>query len=1442
LKRDKSVPVLPNSSFEEGFGDKNVPNGWQVYSTPGAANVETNIKTDGEYALKMDNTVIQEHSGVCVWLPVVTGEVWKLSFDQKGTGQIHFSYYTADKKNQLSNVMYSGSGGEEAEWVHKELQLEAEATEKGKPGMMRVLITLSKNAQGVGFFDNFKLERVFAPEMPNYSNLLNNAGFEDREGVPGWNRLSFTYMQTDEYAGGDRGNFVLKFTDNNKNGATQFTTERVPVTPGEHYHALVECTADTQLQIYIRFYDANGKKVVPTTFNNYYGGTKEVLGEWKRLGVLSRAPDTAVTMEMLFGTVMVGVGTAYVDNIYLGVYDAEKDPDIEGMNSVKSPGWDNVDFNEVGHPRSYFTADELKELKKTVSFGMENELGYSVREAYKEMLEDAERYLAETYFRANWVSGGPSVDYDLNEFKDFNSIEELWVNPPGYTSGAYPYFSNFAMALRDRMRTLAVAYALSGDKAYGERAVHYAMRLCDWEIWSQRAAVGVSYSSDMGCSYIADGTACVYDMCYDLLTDEQRKTLYTNIAEKGLKALIGDIEANINHNTNLNKVNGVLVAASCIAEESNRDLVEPYLTAGYRYAEWFIDELYESGWQEGYSYTHHALEAIIKGVDILSRSTQTEAFWDHPYFEEILVPWVTYASVPGSGVQPNISDSSWDHYFFMTMMMINKNLGNETAGFYLKNSGILENVSAMEKVLYANPNPVIAEEIDVQQTAVTVDKLGYGFLRSGFGALDVALTMIANDSQHDHNHWDQNSIVVSFNSTSMLTDFGYASIGGSKDAPGYAFGYYDGHTTIFVDGESQNVKGKGEMTNVLNNPLYGHLTGSAADAYGGRLTQADRHSILLNHIDKPYYIIIDELDSESSHVYNWNLYTNGWNGLQFDQTVIRDKEATADGHQLVVMKDRDAAFLDFVGHEALEFTTFEYRDSFPVIQINSPSAKKYEFMTVVSMDADVSDDAVISFNPLIRGYLYGMTNKPSDKVSWSTSFDGLYEVIKKVTVSGNDCVFFRAQEIGDWYEMPFEVETSGTFEVKLNMPQSPNYGDYQIYLDGEPLPNIFRGYNTNVRMTNYVVGLREVTAGKHTLRFELVNIDSRADDALISCGGVILADPNKPAATSTVKITETYDDASVLGATIRYGLVLDDVVLHNRGTGTITGGKTVTDGAQATVMGIYGSEVTEGFAITKGTSLKFGETVLMSSNGKISMAVDYRGAKFPIQNTEIPIVLPEEEEPDRTIPTTVVSTDAEATRFVTINVGDDAPYSVVIDGKTTTSIYDAGMISFDVPAGKHTVKIIGKHTCVYDQKAEAIQNMKAAATCTQGAQFYISCLCGANGDEIFTAGEGRGHKWNTKGTVTVEATCLHEGEMTLKCRSCPETMTKVIEKLPHTLVASGSNWDCTECGKRFADAEGTIEIAKTDVTMIIIIAAAAVVVVGGGAAAFLVIKKKKQKK
>jgi len=462
-------------------------------------------------------------------------------------------------------------------------------------------------------------------------------------------------------------------------------------------------------------------------------------------------------------------------------------------------------------------------------------------------------------------------------------------------------------------------------------------------------------------------------MCYDVMTEEQRQIMEQSIINKGLlplyNILTGPKRQNA-HNKAMITCAALMFGALAVIDENNKDSVGKFLDRAYAYNEWYLDYQYETGSNEGYSYSRLCYEEPAISMDCMTRVTGREGLLEHPYFDEVLVPWLCDFLMPGSNNLPEYSDchgSTAGELFKGVMLVLNKQKGNGKAGYYLQQTGLAGD--PLKGLLYYNSDPVITQPTE-NDYVVFVDCVGYGGLRTGWEDGDMMFYIIGNNSQIGHNQYDQLSfqIVTSDGSDALMLagDPGYQRMDG--------FGEREGHSTIIVDGWGQTVKGKGTLSAVVDSKLYGQLSGSAPDAYMAldedgeytipKLTQYDRHSIMINHGDRPYYIIIDELASETERTFDFNLNTLGWTEVTVDGSVLGDSVLT--GNKVAISGTNGKLFVEFVSAsklniEAKSYPTVEdffnggtkgdYRGGdYPVLQADAGSSKSQQFLTILTKD------------------------------------------------------------------------------------------------------------------------------------------------------------------------------------------------------------------------------------------------------------------------------------------------------------------------------------------------------------------------------------------------------------------------------------------------------------------------------------------------------------
>ena len=1451
VKNEANLLGPYNPSFDASVVG-GVPVGWIDYRTSNEAyRVTTSQANDGTSSLKLtiDDSVTSPVGIYSSYFPVkVEYESLSVMFDFKGQGYAQvYMYYFDENMQPVEKV--AGS----PDWINQEAMAtwntflgKFPIPEGAKYG--RILLYRSHADQGELYYDNVIVKKAEHDDGPARPKEINDS-FEDgcdSKGLPwGWSEFSNdqknnayrafkTYDTTKDTLpeGAPKpadGNSMVAFTQIADESITRgMWSPYIDVSGMKALWGSVEVYGTSTVQVYIKFYDEAFQNRSEDGWSPYYPGEADA-GEWTSIGLEASVPEGARYARLLVmkSYTEYFLGTSYLDMAVLR--EAELNLDANTVPPI--PEYVEYDWTikESGHPRVFFNEAELRRIKKFAASDKPTSMGYTGAEAYAELISLADKYLNETSFRMSFTAF--YVDIPLYpKLEDACDLPEWRLAPgPGYAI-PYPYLTGLGEEVKDRMKTLALAYAISGETKYADRAIQYTLDLCEWEYWIGKFHIvensPYGETSDQATGYFVDGAATVYDMCYDLLTPEQRKTIENGIIEKALEPFAYAMPRRMERVRDMDHGATMYTAVAAIINEDNIDQMSKYLNLVMQYNKWIFD-WYDNGHNEGYDYAANGIDQLVVGMGQIERVTGMAGMLDHHFFTDTLRNWIFAGVELGSGTMVGYSDSPYRVNFLPTLTVM-ANRGDSSAGYIVHRMGGGRN--PIEKFTQVRVNEDYIWQPDDDYMNVIVDEnLGYGSLRTGWGSMEKLLFIYSDNYNVSHSHWEANSIYLAAEGEWLLKDVGYGSIEAGR--PKTKFDQRYSVTSIFVDNKPQSVKGTGRVRKVLDGYLYGQVVGSAPQAYGRKnggvnvVDKFDRHLIMMNHDSESYYVVIDDLASTIDHIYGFNMHHTDYDRIELNGKPF-DMENPTMGNHFAMLKYSKVLHVEMVG-KPLEFAAHYFTnrgETFgPVFRANSALTKNHQFMSVISVDPSYEGVQTIDATDLLLTRNSNLTRENPKGWSWSSSNDGGMVIALPLPDYGVN--MFRARDIGDWMSFPFEVKTGGEYLLSLKLGSFTQYaGNWQAYLDGEPIGEPYAAKSGKNMVISVPMGKFNLTEGTHTIKMELVSDPETADlewGSLISMGVVTLEKEGEVSlGNSATSVLESYDTDTTLGATIRYGTVLSDIVLSNKGTGMMSGGNLTSDGAQATVMGLYNSEITEGYSLTKGTSLAYGDTVLVAADGVISLSVDRRLSRMPIKNTddEEPIEL----DPNLNVkkPTTIVNTNAEADRVVSIYVGNDAPYTAAIDGTEVETTYNAGVLTLTIPAGEHQVKVVGTHNCVFDQMATNILNIKTWATCTDPHVYYVSCVCGENGTETFTAGEPRGH--NIVAVAAKEPTETENGCI--------------------------AHFYCKTCKKYFADAEGKVELKESDVillsgqakdlnnTITWIIVAVAVLLLAGGAFALMYFK------
>lgn len=1424
--------VLPNSGFEtRSVVNKSPYAQWNGDATDHCASEY--VGGDRGFVAHDTHT---SNSHAQIWtdtIPVTPGEQYSLTVKAKGTGslQAYMIYYNKADADYMKDRLKNDKGGLLCNWTNVTLDpnewtsvVVSGAVIPENVTYVRVALVSvkdkEKNVTDVYIDDVVFFKGVARLEVNGSNGVLPNANFEilAEDGTfENWsrvnNKVATVIDAKKDPANVFDGRYALKLTvPEDMKGSHGVQSKPFPVEEGKTYKLSLYIKDGAGYghqgwDSYISYYDNNKERI------GVKWVTSGATGEWNYIEISGTAPEGTIyaQVQLVSGAAK---GTAYFDKLK---FEEIETPE----NNPLDPVYLDIDWEiaDDRHPRLFFDTEGLEDIKLFTNSHANTAYGYRGEDVYAELLQVADGYLAMTTWENEQTKNDMkfTLVYPLYPvFEDPTNRDDHAFLPDGTPTNS-PYLTKFGQTMLVHAKTLSLAYILSGDVKYGERAVQYMMDMCDWDQWANlHSKNNETMESNQEMGYFVEMVAYTYDMCYDLLTDAQRDKVCRAMIDKGLIPLYEDLPGYMRRYNDMDWGIMMVVGACAILNEDNLEEVKPYLDMGMTYVNYRYNHFQYSGDNEGHMYDALAVDDLTRAVMMLERTCGYSTAWEHPFLTETVEDLILGFFDPVNGHYSSYSDCPPNTSFYPMTAAILSQRGNDLATYYISMSGVLE--SSFDKLVFHTRQ---ARE-DLKEPAANLGNVtyvkpqGYGSLRTGWGALDSILTIYANDSAKDHNHYEQNSIQLAFSGIWSLADTGYKDMSLS-DQTFYQTKY--ANTTIYVDRRPQVLLGKGSLAPVFDTSLYGYLIGSAPEAYGLQdkqnvLNKFDRHTIMVNHDNYPYYIIIDDLESNVEREFGWNFHTLGWDRLEVDgNQIVYDQDTLitgedidgnpVSGNRITICRFGNTIHSTFVGNTKLSVNKFGYQGYGPTLLVEGESAKSYQFMNVLSMQRGTGSQVSINFEKMMENALdYRNEVYNPDGISWSTRKEGGSLNSARSVSIGTSLVMFRAGLVGDWMTFPFDVEKEGEYEVQIEMGSSwAYYGTWNVYLDGE----LITEYEDNGTICLLYVdaGKRFMSAGRHEVKIELASTpDNAMTGTIVSCGGVIL-DDGSSAGEGDIRVLESYDTEDVLGASIAYGKLLTDLVLFNRGTGTVTAGDLTTDGQQASALGLYEGNVNEGYAVTKGTSLKYGDQVLMSADGPVSVAVDFSLANYPIKNNdseEDPVLL---DDFNFDIPVVQVSASADAAQTVTLFVGTDAPYSVKVDGVATDSTYADGMVTFTLPAGTHDVTFTGNHHCVFDQHNVALPNMMSRATCTESAVYFVSCVCGSNGTETFTYGEPLGHRMVE--VPGVEPTNETDGNI--------------------------AHWKCTTCKKLFADANGTQELTTDDVFLMNLSAKTMLIVglcVGGG--------------
>ena len=1286
------VTSLRNGSFEDDL------TGWTASAKPGATTtIVTSDTYNGKAALFTANASEAGNAANSISQTIRVNEIkaFSLSVMSKrltgdDTGYVGLWFYDANNK-QLPDASTGFIIN-----IARTLEWREETLIQAVPeGAVKVVIKVGNhsNKYGLSFLvDEIKLEEYTGPasaiqpatpggngtnggvlyDPRDFDDLNNSFEILTDSGDPMYwrgpaDKSHWSVMEVDDAPFGKN---VLQVTSTG--GGDIVRSYPVKAEPGQTYELkmMAKDIKGNGAIIGLFMFDEKGERL-----NDYCVITStDGSGKWKIYTIFGETPENVDTIEAWVWYAKNNKSTVQVDGLLMRKSDVEVKPPYQPDAYTVPTVEELLENISNEYPRVFFDGKEgAKEVKLRRFNTLKTKYGFTWNEQYEALLETAETYLNETQVRRTMNTGNYIMMDIYPVLKDPSdpSYRDIYIQNSLDENGElydYPYSgfgTLFTENVAERMRILSLAYIMTGKTMYSDRAISYAMQVVNWKVWGDEYWNNENGGGAGGAtSWMMDGMVAVYDMCHDQLTEEQKHLIERNIIEKGLATLSKEVKYTDTQNVNMMRIGGLLNGVAAVLNEENAEEIKPYIDIGMTCAYNALSIQAYSGNTEGHYYTDFGLESFMPGLGHLYRVTRYDGLISHPFLSEMLPYWTVMWADGVYGTHPNYSDGNISAYMKKPLAILSKLTNNPIIDGFLITAGGTGNV--FENFVYLNPDPkpqYLSEHVGIVET------IGYGVLRTGFADDDMMMTIKANDSQMGHNHYDQNSIQLNVGGNWLMKDPG----AGSYYSSSRIFWTHTGHTTIMVDDNPQMIKGTASLKKVFSNNLYGYLIGSAPEAYGSDydsqiLTKFDRHAIQINHEDKGYYVIIDDLASTKEHVYTWHMYNGARGTFSVDGKEV-PALGTAQGNSVSVALGGDMLNLKFVDSDKLTIEDYDHTAGGSTvgytIAASSAASKTHQFMTLIGTDNNPNVNFV-DFVKILNNRRFTLPEYFIEgDINWDSSMPLGQDCVKEVNIDGVPAVFFRGNKVGDWITYPITIEETGTYDVGLVMGIMGSSCQVKASID-DIATKIMDCSGMPQTTKELSFGELELTAGVHTVKLEVygpgLDEDYEAGYYLVDVAGMNLerVGVETPPAKD-LYVTETYDNEEVLGALVNYTGNKFDFLLWSRTEGAVTAGALNTDAQQASVLGLVDGKITEGFAATKATTMTYDGKVLFLAEKDVDIVASDTGWQ-------------------------VISGEAQTVKLTAI--APELDYVVTVNGEAVDTKIVNGILEVAVAEGETAIAVV----------------------------------------------------------------------------------------------------------------------------------------------------------
>lgn len=1185
--------AIPNAGFETVTSGK--PAQWTSTGNGTIASVSTPVH-GGSWSVSVDSpnstTTGSIRSAYVAASPDTVYRAAVQAWSVAGVSRLYIEFWNSTKTTRLA--ITQGVSAATGVWEEVITAMKSPAG----TAFISILLDHDRTNPGLSYFDDVVLTQL-SGLMP-----IPNAGFEIAYGtaIGNWNIVSGGEIASSTAVahGGTRS---ARLTSNNAavTANTMLRSAYIPIEPDTNYEAAIQVyNAPGTGMLYLEFYTAARVRILALRAAAYK------VREWQQIVVRGKSPANAA-----FATVAPYVGYPSPGTVYF---------DDATLTAISDETPRTFSLAVSGYPRLNFTAAELPALQAKAASTAATPLGPTGAQLWANVITAADAFLAETTFHT-----GLSIPL----------VQSEWP-----TGSNFPYWTAISRLVQERMETLAVAYAVTGDTDYRDKLLNaFVLPLCGFSSFQDVLYPG-GYSTLSTC-HLTFGLCLAFDTIQGTLTSAQRAQVLAAIEDLGAEPIFKDAINNDDGNGMGLRAAGLATSGCILLGESSR--ANAYLTRATDLMETWLDLRMTSGQMEGHLYLGYVTEVMYRAADQVRRTTGETYAFDHEFTTDVIIPYAMYFLAPGGAGMAPVGDTMAYTMYQITMGMLNSDTSNayrEYAGWYLGESQ--PDASSLDRFLTSAPGGPVGSPDDLPPSWVSED-WGWAALRSGWDKEDGLLAFISSPSNLEHTHYDANHFVIATNKTWIVFDPGYQVLA-SGPLNTFSSGFV--HNTLHVDGAGQRQKGGGKLTKKLLSPAVDVVIGDAVKAYDLTLSVATREVF---YVRPHYWVMRDVAASSASRAFEWSIFPGPGSTYGVDGAVVAP--GTYTGKTFNVQRGRATLSATFAGNRSIQIANYPGAEEFPEVA-----------EVAVGTATSIQSVAVVRATPYERPGTFDAESLLPAQASSGKKVGVRY-------ITGVPAVEYASTVVGDYITLRFSVPTAGTYALAAHLLCQPGGGQVQFALDGVSVGSTFDAFASRLLLKKATIGTVSLSAGTHDLKFTVSGKNASSGGWQVGIEAVQALNTAAPAVSPfnpvwpVTQITGT--GATGVEVARDEPAPIVDRLLWRTTTGSVSGSG-VTFSSDSAVVSTTATSLVERYAMINGTALAFGSQTLVSASGACTISgLLGTGSSAGVEG----------------------GFASTAARTVSVHSRVGSP--VTVDGATVSATWNATtkLVQFAIPAGEHSFSI-----------------------------------------------------------------------------------------------------------------------------------------------------------